>query len=98
MKVSLLVRRGIVSGRLLTTSQWKEVEGRIIEFIRSMGEVGNTGDGDKSGSEEENDDRFGDDEWEVDELGSDYVCDEDEGLYDEEEEAIVREDDDASRL
>ncbi|BEI84674.1 hypothetical protein CcaverHIS002_0500750 [Cutaneotrichosporon cavernicola] len=59
------------------TAKWKEMEGRIIGFIRSMGQAGNAGDADESASEE-NDDRFGDDEWEVDEPVSDYFEDEED--------------------
>lgn len=54
------------------------MEGRIIEFIRGMGEAGNDGDADESAGEE-NDDRFGDDEWEADEPVGDYVEDDEEG-------------------
>ncbi|KLT39089.1 hypothetical protein CC85DRAFT_314074 [Cutaneotrichosporon oleaginosum] len=54
-------------------AKWREVEVKIINFIRTLGEAGNPGDADESASEE-NDDRFGDDEWEAGEPNS-----EDEG-------------------
>lgn len=72
----------------LTPFQWKEIEGRIIEFIRSMGEAGNAGDVDESASAE-NDDGFGDDEWEDNEVGSDYA-DEEYGEGEKDEKEVAR--------
>jgi hypothetical protein len=75
---------GVTRGTRLTP-QWKEVEGRIIEFIRSMGEAGNAGDADESASEE-NDDRFGDDEWEAE----DPVSEDEDVSREENSRAVVK--------